>query len=38
MSNRGNGIVVCKDLKDIKKIIKNSKCHANGKPFTYIIQ
>lgn len=38
MSNRGCGIQVCKDIHDIKKIIKHRKCHSNGKPFSYIIQ
>ena len=38
MSNRGSGITVCKDLHEIKSIIKNKKCHTNGKPFSYIIQ
>lgn len=38
MSNRGCGIQVCKDIQDVKKIIKNKKSHANGKSFSYIIQ
>lgn len=38
MSNRGCGIKVCKDIQDIKNILKNKKVHNNGKPFTYIIQ
>ena len=37
-SNRGNGIIVCKTLEDIKAIVKNQKKHDNGSWKTYIIQ
>ena len=36
-SNRGNGIQICTNLKDIRKLI-NNKIHSNGDKFTYIIQ
>lgn len=38
MSNRGCGIKVCKDIHDVKNLLKNKKTHTNGKSFTYIIQ
>jgi tubulin polyglutamylase TTLL1 len=38
MSNRGNGITVCKQISDIKKIVCNRQRHDNGKFKTYIVQ
>ena len=37
-SNRGNGIIVCKKLEDIKAIVKQKKKHENGHWKTYIVQ
>lgn len=37
-TNRGNGITVCKNLDDIKKILKCRKKLDNGSNRTYIVQ
>ena len=38
LSNRGNGIQVCRSLKEIDTILMQEEIQKNGKPRTYIIQ
>lgn len=38
MTNRGNGIRYCKDLNEIKPIVKKKETHPNGTLKTFLIQ
>ncbi|EAS02300.2 tubulin-tyrosine ligase family protein (macronuclear) [Tetrahymena thermophila SB210] len=38
ITNRGNGIQVCDNLNDIKRILTSKEKHNNGKDKTYIVQ
>jgi tubulin---tyrosine ligase len=38
ITNRGRGIQYCKNLSEIKPIIKNKQTHANGSLKTFLIQ
>ena len=37
-SNRGNGIEICNDFYDLKRIISGRETHNSGKEKTYIVQ
>ena len=37
-TNRGNGIEVCSDINQIKKLVMNATAGANGQDSTFIIQ
>lgn len=37
-TNRGNGIIVCLELNEIKNILKKQEKHADGSLKTYILQ